>query len=52
VVGASILGFGPMDEAGVREVFDPGDYARLVRVKAAFDPGEVFHSNRPIPPRG
>ncbi|MFD3686207.1 FAD-binding oxidoreductase [Nocardiopsis sp. NPDC058631] len=46
------LGFGPMDAAGVREVFDPGDHARLIRVKAEFDPGEVFHSNRPIPPRG
>ncbi|MEU0238713.1 FAD-binding oxidoreductase [Nocardiopsis sp. NPDC006198] len=49
---SSTLGFGPMDGAAVREAFDPGDYARLTRVKAAFDPDGVFHSNRPIPPRG
>jgi len=52
-VGRSFtLGFGPLDAAGVREVFDPADFERLTRVKAEFDPGEVFHSNRPIPPRG
>lgn len=46
------LAFGAMDEGEVREVFDPADHERLTRVKAVVDPGAVFHSNRPIPPRG
>jgi hypothetical protein len=52
-VGRSFtLDFGPMDESGVREVFDGCDRARLARVKAEHDPRAVFHSNRPIPPGG
>ncbi|WP_435111804.1 FAD-binding oxidoreductase [Nocardiopsis synnemataformans] len=52
-VGRSFtLGFGPMDEAEVRETFDERDHARLARVKAEYDPHAMFHSNRPIPPGG
>ncbi|OOC54497.1 MULTISPECIES: FAD-binding oxidoreductase [Nocardiopsis] len=51
-VGRSFtLGFGPMEESEVREVFDPHDYARLTRVRAEYDPTGVLHSNRPIPPK-
>ncbi|WP_017573872.1 FAD-binding oxidoreductase [Nocardiopsis halotolerans] len=52
-VGRSFtLGFGPMDEQEVREVFDARDRARLTRVRAAHDPRGMFHSNRPIPTGG
>ncbi|MFD6952921.1 FAD-binding protein [Nocardiopsis sp. TSRI0078] len=49
-VGRSFtLGFGPMDEEEVREVFDPRDHERLTRLRAEYDPGGILHSNRPIP---
>jgi hypothetical protein len=37
----------PVDAA---RLYPPQTYARLRRIKAAFDPGELFIANHPIPP--
>lgn len=51
-VGRSFnFSFGPLDEDGVREVYEPGDYARLTGLKARFDPDGLFYANHPIPAR-
>jgi FAD/FMN-containing dehydrogenase len=37
-------------EMDVSTVYPPSCYARLREVKAAYDPGELFHANHRIPP--
>ncbi|WP_304450867.1 FAD-binding oxidoreductase [Nocardiopsis sp. YSL2] len=51
VLGRSLnFSFGPLAPEEVREAFAPDDFARLARVKAAVDPGDLVRANHPIPP--
>lgn len=49
---ASINFLGSDDTAGqrVRDAFDPADYRKLVAIKRAYDPENIFRINHNIPP--
>ena len=50
--GAVYLNFvGEEGEARVRAGYGPGSYDRLSRIKAAWDPGNVFRASGNVPPR-
>ena len=47
----NFLGVGDVDPDRVRAAFTPVDYGRLARLKATFDPDNLFRINHNIPPR-
>lgn len=47
--GRAYLNFAELSTTGQR-LFGAGTYARLRRVKAAYDPQDVIRSNHPVPP--
>jgi FAD/FMN-containing dehydrogenase len=44
--------YGPVTAEQVRTAYDPGTYRELTRLKAAYDPTNMFRFNHNIPPAG
>ena len=50
VSGAYVNFVRDVDESGARTAYPDGTYDRLARVKATYDPDNVFHHNINVPP--
>ena len=48
--GAYVNFVGDEGEAGVRAAYPAATWDRLARIKATFDPGNLFHLNQNVPP--
>ncbi len=48
--GAYVNLSGNLDEASLRRIYGAEKYARLQRIKAKYDPGNVFRLNQNIAP--